>query len=154
MGSYFLNEHHMKVSQPFLFDKLSSKTSRSFWRGALVRDVELLLNDAARSGQLHLDNYPWCKNSVLNFGLPSLSRQLPVNADALTIAHHIHSIIVLFEPRIDPRSIKVTPVVEKRQALVLTLLFDINGWSVIPELQAPISLRIALDYSCGAVSII
>lgn len=144
----------MKTSQPLLFDKISVSASRKNWREGLLRDIECLLNNAARSGQLSLQHHAYCHKSVLNYGLPSLSRQLPINVDALTLAQHIQNILTLFEPRIDPRSIRVMPVVEKMQSRVLAVLFDINGWCVIPEHQTSLHLRIALDYSCGTVAIL
>jgi type VI secretion system protein ImpF len=137
-----------------LFDKISARENSKNWREALLRDIESLLNNAARSGQLALQDHPFCERSVLNYGLPSLSRQLPINVDALTLALHIQNILTHFEPRIDPRSIQVMPVVEKAQSRVLAVLFDINGWCVIPEHQTSLHLRIALDYSCGTVAIL
>lgn len=144
----------MNTAHPLLFDKLSISTPSNHWRDALFRDIECLLNNAARSGQLFLHNYTYCQHSVLNYGLPSLSQQLPINADALTLAQHIKTIITVFEPRIDPRSMRVVPVMEKSYARLLAVLFDINGICTIPDHQAPFNLRIALDYSCGAVTMI
>lgn len=144
----------MKASLPQLFDKLSIGSHDKNWRDALIRDVESLLNNAARSGHLPLSEYPFCRQSVINYGLPSMSRQLPINIEALSLAQHIQRILNVFEPRIDPRSVRVVPVVEKMQTRVLSVLFDINGWYVVPEHQAPLHLRIALDYSCGAVTML
>lgn len=144
----------MKASHPQLFDKLSVSFHQKSWKEALIRDIEGLLNNAAQSGELLLDHYPNCRHSVLNYGLPSMSRQLPINIDALLLAQHIQNILIVFEPRIDPRTVRVTPVTEKMQSRVLAVLFDINGCYVVPEHQAPLQLRIALDYSCGAVTML
>lgn len=54
----------MKSSAPMLFDKLSLNRRRIHlpqWRDVLLRDIELLLNDAAHSASLALDK----KHTVL-----------------------------------------------------------------------------------------
>ncbi|WP_157284086.1 type VI secretion system baseplate subunit TssE [Pseudomonas chlororaphis] len=147
----------MKTSLLMLFDKLSARTSVTTstdgWRKVLIRDLEFLLNDASRSADLHLQNYEQCENSVINFGLPSLSQQIPVNTDPLKLARHIQRIIACFEPRLNPKTIRVVPVTDGRQANVLALLFDIYGTCCLPGEETVVSVRIALDYSCGAVHV-
>ncbi len=146
----------MKVSAPALFDKLSlnSHSRKKFqWREMLLRDIESLLNDSARSAELKLAQYEECDKSVINYGLPSLSRRLPITTDPVSLAEHIQRIIVTFEPRLDPHSIRVVPLVNQDQPFVLAILFDINGTCLIPGDECIVNLRIALDYSCGAVRV-
>lgn len=146
----------MKASLPMLFDKLSTKTQSTGpdkWRKVIVRDIEFLLNDASRSADLKLHDYRHCENSVLNYGLPSLSQRIPISTDPLTLAKHIQRIITSFEPRLDPKTIRVVPVVNERQSYVLAILFDIYGTCSLPGDEMLVNLRIALDYSCGAVRV-
>lgn len=146
----------MKASLPMLFDKLSTKTQSTRpdkWRKVIVRDIEFLLNDASRSADLKLHDYRHCENSVLNYGLPSLSQRIPISTDPLTLAKHIQRIITSFEPRLDPKTIRVVPVVNERQSYVLAILFDIYGACSLPGDEMLVNLRIALDYSCGAVRV-
>lgn len=146
----------MKTSLPLLFDKLSTDARRSGmnnWRAILVRDIEFLLNDASRSADLNLHDYPHCQTSVLNYGLPSLSQRIPVNTDPLTLARKIQKIITTFEPRLDPKTIRVVPVINERQSYILAILFDIYGSCSLPGEAILVNLRIALDYSCGAVRV-
>lgn len=143
----------MITASPILFDKLSlqSDERHKHWRDVLLRDIEHLLNDATRSADLKLKKFPHCQTSVMNYGLPPLSQSLPINSDPLTLARHIQQIIATFEPRLDPRSIKVTPLVDADQNWVLAILFDIHARSFLAEEE--LSLRIALDYSHGTVQI-
>ncbi|PYA83043.1 lysozyme [Serratia marcescens] len=146
----------MKASLPMLFDKLSVRSqsgSADNWRRVLVRDIEFLLNDASRSADLKLHDYAHSESSVLNYGLPSLSQRIPINTDPLTLARHIQRIITSFEPRRDPKTIRVVPVVNERQSYVLAILFDIYGTCSLPGDEMLVNLRIALDYSCGAVHV-
>ncbi|MGQ6476157.1 type VI secretion system baseplate subunit TssE [Serratia sp. IR-2025] len=146
----------MKASLPMLFDKLSVRhqsASADHWRRVLVRDIEFLLNDASRSADLKLHDYAHSESSVLNYGLPSLSQRIPINTDPLTLARHIQRIITSFEPRLDPKTIRVVPVVNERQSYVLAILFDIYGTCSLPGDEMLVNLRIALDYSCGAVHV-
>ena len=125
----------MKASLPMLFDKLSVRGqsgSADNWRRVLVRDIEFLLNDASRSADLKLHDYAHSESSVLNYGLPSLSQRIPINTDPLTLARHIQRIITSFEPRLDPKTIRVVPVVNERQSYVLAILFDIYGTCSLP----------------------
>lgn len=146
----------MKASLPMLFDKLSVRSqsgSADNWRRVLVRDIEFLLNDASRSADLKLHDYAHSESSVLNYGLPSLSQRIPINTDPLALARHIQRIITSFEPRLDPKTIRVVPVVNERQSYVLAILFDIYGTCSLPGDEMLVNLRIALDYSCGAVHV-
>lgn len=146
----------MKASLPMLFDKLSVRhqsASADNWRRVLVRDIEFLLNDASRSADLKLHDYAHSESSVLNYGLPSLSQRISINTDPLTLARHIQRIITSFEPRLDPKTIRVVPVVNERQSYVLAILFDIYGTCSLPGDEMLVNLRIALDYSCGAVHV-
>lgn len=146
----------MKASLPMLFDKLSVRNqggSADNWRRVLVRDIEFLLNDASRSADLKLHDYAHSEISVLNYGLPSLSQRIPINTGPLTLARHIQRIITSFEPRLDPKTIRVVPVVNERQSYVLAILFDIYGACSLPGDEILVNLRIALDYSCGAVHV-
>lgn len=147
----------MKTSDPVLFDKLTVRRdgrSQTRWREILLRDIEYLLNDAAHSASLKLQRYAHCETAVVNYGLPSLSQQLPVTNDLLALARQIQRIIATFEPRLDPRSIKVVPLIDKDQTWVLAILFDIHARCILPGEKILMNLRIALDYSYGIVRVL
>ncbi|WP_130835780.1 type VI secretion system baseplate subunit TssE [[Erwinia] mediterraneensis] len=144
----------MTTSAPLLFDKLSlchGQARLPHWRTVLLRDIEYLLNDAAHSATLNLSAYPQCVTSVVNYGLPPLSQQVPVVSDLMTLAWQIQRIIATFEPRLDPRSIKVVPLIDKDQTCVLALLFAIHARCHLPAEAGLVSLRIAFDYAQGTV---
>lgn len=124
------------------------------WREVLLRDIELLLNDAAHSASLALDKNTHCITSVINYGLPTLSSKVPINTDPIILAKRIQQIIATFEPRLDPRSIRVIPFVNKNETWTLALLFDIYAKTNLPDEDHAVNLRIALDYSYGSVRVI
>ncbi|MEW5561984.1 GPW/gp25 family protein [Enterobacter asburiae] len=147
----------MKISPPALFDKLTlrhEQSRKTGWREIILRDIEFLLNDASRSADLKLTKYKYCHFSVLNHGLPSLSKRIPVNVEPVLLARHIQRIIATFEPRLAPDSIRVVPLVEEEQRAVLAILFDIYGTCFFAGATESVNLRIALDYSCGAVRVL
>ncbi|NDJ56684.1 type VI secretion system baseplate subunit TssE [Enterobacteriaceae bacterium 4M9] len=147
----------MKTSDPVLFDKLTLRhehASLPHWREILLRDIECLLNDSAHSAALKLQRYDHCETSVVNYGLPSLSQQVPVNTDLMALARQIQRIIATFEPRLDSRSIKVVPLIDKDQTWVLAILFDIHARCSLPGEATFVNLRIALDYSYGTVRVL
>ncbi|WP_072091746.1 type VI secretion system baseplate subunit TssE [Trabulsiella odontotermitis] len=147
----------MKTSDPVLFDKLTVRRDRSglpHWREILLRDIEYLLNDSAHSAALKLQRYSQCETSVVNYGLPSLSQQVPVNTDLIALARQIQRIIATFESRLDPHSIRVVPLIDKDQTWVLAILFDIHAKCSLPEDEQMVNLRIALDYSYGIVRVL
>ncbi|HEY3982431.1 type VI secretion system baseplate subunit TssE [Cedecea sp.] len=147
----------MKKIQPALFDKLTLRHhgyKKSAWREWILRDIECLLNDASRSAQLQLKQHSFCMSSVLNYGLPSLSKRIPINTDPMILARHIQNIIATFEPRLEPESIRVVPILDTDQAHVLAILFDIFGVCLFSGEPETVNLRIALDYSCGAVKVL
>ncbi|QRN40879.1 MAG: lysozyme [Neisseriaceae bacterium] len=147
----------MKTSSPVLFDKLSSQTFRkrgaSFFQETLSRDIENLLNDASHSAYFDLRNYEYVDNSVLNLGSSVFNESIPINTNPIVLAEKITEILSKFEPRLDSNSIRVTPIIDKTDNQVLSILFDIQGISNINGDRIEINLRIALDYSCGVVSI-
>lgn len=147
----------MTISVPVLFDKLSlrpEQTRLPHWRTLLLRDIEYLLNDAAHSATLNLRDNAQCVTSVINYGLPPLSQQVPVDTDLMALARQIQRIIATFEPRLDPRSIKVVPLIDKDHTCILALLFDIHARCNLPGDAGLVSLRIAFDYAYGSVRVL
>lgn len=147
----------MKTSDPVLFDKLTLRrehASLPHWREILLRDIEYLLNDSAHSAALGLERHTHCETSVVNYGLPSLGQQVPVNTDLMALARKIQRIIATFEPRLDSRSIKVVPLIDKDKTWVLAILFDIHARCCLPGESQMVNLRIALDYSYGIVRVL
>lgn len=147
----------MTIAAPLLFDKLSMRHGHvrlPHWREVLLRDIEYLLNDSAHSADLKLKRHPQCETAVVNYGLPSLSQQVPINTDLMALARQIQRIIATFESRLDPRSIKVVPLIDKDHTWVLAILFDIHAKCYVPGEEQLMNLRIALDYSYGMVRVL
>lgn len=145
----------MKPFIPVLFDKLSKtyspKSNYSFWQMSLTRDIENLLNEASHNALLDLKAYPYAANSVLNLGFSAFSESISLTTDSVTLAQKISRILAAYEPRLDPNSIKVTPVIHQADYSVLSILFDIYAISYFNNEKLALNLRIELDSSCGAI---
>jgi type VI secretion system protein ImpF len=138
-----------------LFDKLR----RTFagppdWRRIVLRDVERLLNDGARSARLNVAHLPYAEVSVLNHGLPPFAGMENGAIDAHRWATHFQRLLAEFEPRLDPRTIRVAPVLRSSDRQVMALLYDIHGVLLTGAERISLSFRIAMDYSCGAVKVV
>lgn len=144
-------------SLPILFNKLSinsSKNNIKVLEEALTNDIEHLLNDASHSAQKDILYGTLAASSVINFGLPSLGKKVPITIDAILLARHIATIIRTFEPRIVSDSIKVIPIVDKDESYLLSMLFDIHAISYFNTQEFILHIRIALDCSCGSVNVL
>jgi len=108
MGDLFL---------PALLDRLSqhgSRTmSRNVYRKTVLRDLNWLLNCTNLEGQLPVKNFPQIRDSVINFGIPPLAGARFSESDLDTVAIGIQRAIAYFEPRIVPKSLKVSVIYDK-----------------------------------------
>lgn len=77
------------------------------YRDSLARDLACLLNACALSASRDLTRWPNVARSVLNFGVPGFTGRTLTNADVPEIQRSIQRAIQNFEPRLNPKSIKV-----------------------------------------------
>jgi type VI secretion system protein ImpF len=152
--------------QPALLDRLTDNApqqktesrdervlSSQRLRAALLRDLAWLLNTGRLETVEDLEAYPEVRRSVLNYGIPDLAGSTIAGADTTAIERTVRQAITIFEPRIDPQSLKV--VVERgesgsgRNAMV----FRIEGalWAK-PAPQA-LYLKTEVDLETGQVTV-
>lgn len=141
--------------RPVLLDKLCQKYSPDRsppWRDILMRDIERILTNGVRNAQQQdIQQYGHARNSVLNFGMP---QSLKVGNSTIAPelwAQHLLEVLNCFEPRLDPHSIRITPVMDTHDHHALTLMYDIHGTLLPKSENTPLHFRILFDYSCGAV---
>lgn len=153
--------------QPALLDRLTDheperrqeKTDSVFMnesrlRDALLRDLSWLLNTSSPTEHMDLQELPYARQSVINFGMPALSGKLLSELDWKDIERSIRESILAFEPRILPSTLKV----ELMQSSDIlnhhnTLQFEIRCqfWS-LPFLQE-LLLKTSLDLETGQVTL-
>ena len=112
--------------QPSLLDRLvdwqpqqklepleSRVMTKQSLRAAVLRDLQWLFNCEAHGAEFDSGRYPHTADSVLNFGLPTLSGQYASSVQASVIEAGIKRAILRFEPRILPKTLEVELVSEQ-----------------------------------------
>ena len=152
--------------QPALLDRLTDDEpeqrqeteshrimSKTQLRQAVLRDLGALFNAVQPLGD-EAEPYPLLAESVLNFGLPSLSGQLASKLDVGGLENAIRQAILRFEPRILADTLHVTAM-EATNVLDThnVIEFEIRGhlWSQPVPLE--ILLRTQLDLEAGQIEL-
>ncbi|TDR78361.1 type VI secretion system baseplate subunit TssE [Paludibacterium purpuratum] len=126
--------------QPALLDRLTDLAphiqrearsarvvSRAQLRQSVLRDLGWLLNSVRPRGFIDAARYPFAADSVLNYGLPSLTGQAIMGLPPAALAEDIALNILRFEPRILADTLRVTPLKDARPSPHPTLSFHIEG---------------------------
>jgi type VI secretion system protein ImpF len=111
--------------QPALLDRLTDEEpdkkvelreqrvmSKSRLRQAVLRDLGWLFNAIRLEAEVDMSALPFARQSVINFGLPSLSGRLASSLEVTDLERAIKQAILDFEPRILPDTLRVTALVE------------------------------------------
>src|SRR5689334_22069931 len=87
--------------------------TRARLRACVLRDLGWLFNTTAPSGSVEvgdetrdLSDWPYLRQSVLNYGLPALSGRLVSGLDLTELEHAMRDAILAFEPRILPDTLQ------------------------------------------------
>ena len=152
--------------QPSLLDRLTDdvpheiKESReqrilslNKLRQGVLRDLVWLLNTSTLDTVQNLDDYPFVKHSVVNYGIHDLVGTTLSSADVPEIQKQIHQAILDFEPRILPASLEVKVVVTDNMNQH-AMRFDIEGDLWAQPLPLRLYLRTELDLETGNMDII
>jgi type VI secretion system protein ImpF len=126
--------------------------NRQQLRAAVLRDLAWLFNStrpepdagSIREGELALwGGAPEARRSVLNFGMPAFAGTTLSSLDTRTMERSIVEAIRVFEPRIEPRSLKVEIVVHAggEQHNMLQIVIRGQMWSQ----PVPLELLLAAD---------
>jgi type VI secretion system protein ImpF len=81
-------------------------------RRSVLRDLNWLFNTSQLLKPEEARNWPQVKNSVLNYGLPSLSGMAASGVDLVQLERTLRQAILDFEPRILPDSVSVKAMLE------------------------------------------
>ena len=122
-------------------------------RAALLRDLAWLLNTGHLETVQDLEDYPAVRRSVVNFGIPDLPGLHIAGADVAAIEKAVREVIAFFEPRIAPRTLKVSVETNDGEQGRNAMVFRISGelWAK-PATQA-LYLRTEVDLESGHVSV-
>lgn len=120
-------------------------------REYVCRDLVTLLNAINLDSSEDLTRYPHVRESVLNFGMPSLAGAAVVSVDALKTAATIEAAINRFEPRL--RKVRVTPEPARDRADGHALAFKIDAELWGQPASQHLVLRTRIDTDSGNVSL-
>lgn len=119
-------------------------------RNTIRRELAWLLNTTNLEALDDLEPYPEVQSSVLNYGLPDLAGKALTKRSILQRAREIRKAVRLFEPRLDDRSLTVTPATDEYGTHVE---FVIQGDITNATQSMPVKFRTELDPDTASVDV-
>jgi type VI secretion system protein ImpF len=95
-------------------------------REELKIDLSALMNTINMASGVDLTDHPWVRRSILNYGIPEISRRTIDDYRVADIAGEIREALLQFEPRLVPESLTVTHDADAGSAS-LTVRFFVSG---------------------------
>lgn len=120
-------------------------------REYVCRDLSALLNCASLEAVVDLEPYPLVRESVLNFGMPSLAGKTARSVDPLYIAMTIEASIRRFEPRLS--ALRVIPEMGEDGTDTHVLAFRIEAELWGQPVAQHLVLRTSIDVDSGNVNV-
>lgn len=111
--------------------------TESVLRQEVARDLDALLNAVALESSLDMTDATFARKSIVNFGIPDLSKRTIDEANLTEIPDEIRTAIINFEPRLSPSSLHI-----ERDASVdpveLKVRFIVRGDLVCDPVHVPV----------------
>jgi type VI secretion system protein ImpF len=123
-------------------------------REGVLRDLSWLLNAGNLASTVDLAPYPHVARSVVNFGMPDFAGLSASSVDVGTLEQVVRDVIVNFEPRILPGTLKVRAISNPDQMNHNTLGFDIEGELWAQPMPLQLYLKTEVDLEAGFVNIL
>lgn len=120
-------------------------------RRCVLRDLAWLFNTGALESALDLSKFPEVRRSVVNFGLRDLEGVVLAGLDAPAIEWQVRQAIVDFEPRINPKTLRVTARAATGQMNQNALSFIIEGDLWAHPMPLHLYIRSDFDLETGQV---
>jgi len=152
--------------QPSLLDRLTdlrpSETSepnekrvlsQQQLRRSVVRDLEWLLNTGDLKSVLPLTDFPEIERSVLNFGVPDLAGSTVSGIDLGKLTAELKQAIILFEPRINRRTLEVRGEISDDKAYKNAITFEISAEMWGDPAPIHLMLKTEMDLESGQVAV-
>jgi len=81
--------------------------TESMLRREVARDLDALLNTVALESTVNMDDAPYVRKSILNYGLPDLSNRTIDEAGVNEIPDEIRAAVINYEPRLAAGSLRI-----------------------------------------------
>lgn len=120
-------------------------------RAVIRRDLAWLLSTLSLESTVDLERAPRVRESVLNYGVRDFAGRSHNRRAVLAQARDIREAILRFEPRLDPASLRVEPLMDELEPGRLS--FTIEGEIVGAANHLPVRFRTAIDTETAAVEV-
>lgn len=155
--------HYMPTLFDRLFDDAPSEKSeapeaytsnRSQMRQIIQRDLAYLLNTTNQSDLIDATKFPHAATSTINYGVPPLAGGYLSEKKWADIELMIRKAIHDFEPRLEPHSLVVTPVLkEQANAHYNVLTFEISGFIQMQPYPVEFTVQSAVDLETNRIEL-
>jgi type VI secretion system protein ImpF len=126
--------------------------SEAVLRKEVARDLESLMNTVALESTEDLSGLDSVRRSILNYGLSDIARMTLDETRVDSLAAELRSVLMTYEPRLDPRSIRT-----KRDASArveeLKLRFLVTADLRCEPLNVPVEFVADVDIENGGIHI-
>jgi len=128
--------------------------NRQRLREAVLRDLSWLFNATRMAVDSPLEAYPQVRQSVLNYGLPSLSGLTLSSLDMVSLEQDVRRAIIDFEPRILADTLRVAAEVSDDQLHQHNQIsFRISGQMWAQPVPLELLLHTDIDLETGRVNV-
>ncbi len=147
---------------PCLLDRLTdkypkaTKESREFrvvnlkqYRASVARDLEYLFNNITRPDDALIDDYPYVKTAVVNYGIKDVSGTWISNDGTEGLIGAIKEAIIRFEPRILKETLKINKVDAPENRQKSKVYFEIQGELWAEPLSEKLFIKTEIDLETG-----
>jgi type VI secretion system protein ImpF len=152
--------------QPSLLDRLTDREpqravesrqervlSTNQLRESVIRDLAWLMSTSDLDSVIDLEDYPYVRDSVLNFGVRDLTGRTTSDLTNVDLQMLVRDAIRRFEPRILPDSIRVEARVAEYDMSRNALAFDIRAELWAQPMPERMFLRTELDLETHQVKV-
>ena len=123
-------------------------TDEETLRRHLSNDMASLMNTIALDAIVDLDDAPYVRKSIINFGFSDLSTMSQSQFAATDVAKFIRETLIRHEPRLIAGTIDINVNVEA-QSVSQRLTFDISAEMVASPVDVPLSFMAEVDMGAG-----
>jgi type VI secretion system protein ImpF len=123
-------------------------TDEETLRRHLSNDMASLMNTIALDAIVDLDDAPYVRNSIVNFGFSDLSTMTQSKFAATDVARFIRETLIRHEPRLIASTIEIN-VNAEAQSVSQRLTFDISAEMVATPVDVPLSFMAEVDMGAG-----
>lgn len=120
-------------------------------RASIRRDIAWLLNTLSFESSEDLSKHPWVKKSVLNYGVRDFSGRSHSDRTEREHAREIRATILRFEPRLDPKTLRVEPLKRRENFGKISYIIEAAILGV-PNLM-PVRFQTDIDVETSAVEV-